>query len=398
MKRYLTIAFICLLNACYSSRSRTDGEQGADNSPRVHGRDQGDAGRNQGDAGKESDAIAASVHNESDADGPAPADTNLDRFDPNRVYIYGTLHEGFDSADAVAYWGSPNLAIVGFGTHDDPESTQIRPNDGRLIYWTQFDTSLYGFHCDGCQYVTPEDPYPENPISNDEVISTPPCYPNNNPLTRALVGPDSSIVYRCTDGTWYNSDGVAILSGGIYDWSTDSGVTDFDTNDLAESVLHLGYKGALLLDRGIYKNGLFVEFNGLPKGRMKNAFRARDDGFWIVIDPENEQSGPELWQVSYEGLATYVGAYPSLPKGIVVNDIYGKLDADGRLFRSCTNMTDLTQINIKQLIDNPAETLGGSEIYDVIVRRTLDGEAEIVYSELDDPYVKMHLSALFTGP
>lgn len=383
MKPCLPLAFIGLLGACYTSYDR------ASDKSTTESRQETRPDNNRRDAANASDTIGEMVDDGFEVDGPAYSAADLETFDPGEVYIYGTLHEAWAGHDAVAHWSTPNLAIVGFDNHVEAESAQIRPGDGKLLYWAIFENVLRVFHCDGCQYVSPEDHYPENPESNDEIVPTPPCYTDNNPMRRAIVGPDGAIVYRCIDDSWYNSNGDIVIQGSAYS-SIDGSIVD-----LADMVLHLGHQSALLLSRGIYRDGVLKEFVGLPEDGAIRAFRALDDGFWVVIYIQSEHRNPELWHVDYEGLADYVGTYAMLPDNVGVTDIYGKLDSRGRLYRICNALPDFTDF-----LQDPTDptNLPETDFNDFIIRRTIDGETETVYDEVDEPYVKLHTSALFTGP
>jgi hypothetical protein len=37
-------------------------------------------------------------------------------------------------------------------------------------------------------------------------------------------------------------------------------------------------------------------------------------------------------------------------------------------------------------------------VHDAIVRREIGGVSEVVYTEANDPHVKIHISGLLTGP
>jgi hypothetical protein len=80
---------------------------------------------------------------------------------------------------------------------------------------------------------------------------------------------------------------------------------------------------------------------------------------------------------SRRDVATLLGTYPTPPPNAQPT-FAARLAADGSLFEIATNLSELSN--------------------DLIIRRTLGGESDIVYDESDNPLVKLHISALVTGP
>ncbi|HTN88377.1 MAG TPA: hypothetical protein VL242_32070, partial [Sorangium sp.] len=110
--------------------------------------------------------------------------------------------------------------------------------------------------------------------------------------------------------------------------------------------------------------------------------RARaPDSFLLVLEsehPTDDGGSQELWEVDGDGAATRLGAFPPLPAGAMQVSAYtSKLDGCGALLQ-----------------------FGGGPgvLEDVIVRRHIDGASEVVYTEARAPLVKIHVSALVTGP
>ena len=138
--------------------------------------------------------------------GAAAAVTG-DLFDPDQVYLVGTLIEGGCGRDAVAHWGSPDSAVVGFHCHVDERSARIRPTDGRLLYTNVFEDLLREFHED--DWPSPDSVYPDAPLDNDTVLPTPPCTDGLDPLAGFLVSPTGTVLHRCRSdaATWYDETG-----------------------------------------------------------------------------------------------------------------------------------------------------------------------------------------------
>jgi hypothetical protein len=99
------------------------------------------------------------------------------------------------------------------------------------------------------------------------------------------------------------------------------------------------------------------------------------DGFLVAIGVTFSQ--PQLWRVPASGAAQLIGIYPALPANISQSQ-EGKLDRTGRLFEIARD----TSVTFR----------------DVIVRRTIGGTSDVVYTEATNPMVKLHISGLVTGP
>jgi hypothetical protein len=108
------------------------------------------------------------------------------------------------------------------------------------------------------------------------------------------------------------------------------------------------------------------------------AIRATDGGFRFVVSVSGTalpSYGEEhLWEIDSTGATTELGTYPAWPESLQPADY--ALSADGALY----------------------EMAFGSDGFDVIVRRTIEGTSDIVYTEANHPFVKVHISSLFTGP
>jgi hypothetical protein len=297
-----------------------------------------------------------------DGDGDGDDGGALDVFDPDEVYIAGTLSEGACFLDAMAHWSTPNDAATGFDCYFGDADAIIRPSDGRMIYTNIFENLLREFHCDECPFsgVSPfVSQYPESPLSNDTILPTPACDPERlgSSLLEFRVAPTSEYLYRCGAG-WLNLAGEV-----VYDLSSGP-------------LVHLGYDGLGLTQEAILDldAGTAAPFVGFTSMELIQTARADPSGgFWFVVGPP---ALPVLWHVRVGGHVTELGTYPPLPEGQFGAYDYALLPG-GELFQQAINFTDP---------------------FDVIYRRELGVPAELVYTEADDPLVRLHSSSLVTGP
>lgn len=293
-------------------------------------------------------------------------------FDPNEVYLAGTLIPGAACHDAIAHWSTPHDALAGFGCYFSPQVVSVRPTDGRLIYTNTFEDILREFHCDACpveydsEYEHRGD-YPKQPLSNDTALVSPMCEAD---VGKYLLSPEGEYLYRCQGGsTWYDTEGQIIFE------ETGEG-----------ELSHLGYGDmGLVVSNGLHgivdlQTGTLTPFEGLPYNHHTDTLRAvradSNGGFYIVIELDE----PELWHVSADGgVATSLGLYPPTP-----GDFYFPPAADRHMaLDGCNALYQITT-------DSQANHL--------ILRRELGGTTQIVYDESYDPFVKIHISSLVTGP
>lgn len=279
-----------------------------------------------------------------------------DTLKPHEVYLAGTLSEGACYLDALAHWSTPNDAVGGFDCYfGGGDNARIRPSDGRLLYSMTFEGLLREFHCDACP-ITPM-MYPDTPLNNDVVLSTPACAPEDTTQMEFLVSPEGDHYYRCSqwEANWYDAAGAVVYA------SEDA------------PLLHVGRCGLALTKQGVLdlESGTKTPIDGLPLGEPMTVRVAPEGGFWVVMTPEQ----PELWHVAPNGVAQSIGLYPQLPPDHQAGK--GVLDGCGSLY----------QIG------------SGPEIFvDLILLREIGGATEIVYTEMMDPLVKIHISWLVTGP
>jgi hypothetical protein len=112
--------------------------------------------------------------------------------------------------------------------------------------------------------------------------------------------------------------------------------------------------------------------------RRPRALRSRGGGFHAVLDGAKFEDPLELWDVAADGTATKLGLYPPMPPNTSPGQgLSTKLAPDDSLFQT--------------------GSMTGSGFVDIIMRRKITGESTIVYTEADNPNVKIHISYLVTG-
>ena len=123
-------------------------------------------------------------------------------------------------------------------------------------------------------------------------------------------------------------------------------------------------------------SGRLNPIRGLPYGFI-DAVRAEPSGkFVAAIRPDSGGMSESLWEIDKSGAATLRGRY-SPPPSPTLHPFPAQLEPGGALLQFGH---------------------GPGVFEDVIVRRTIDGRAEVVYSEAWGPLVKIHISGLITGP
>lgn len=312
-----------------------------------------------------------------DASGLEPSSCNsaTDNFDPNQVYLLGSLSGISCSPSAIAPLNEPNTESVAFPCGMDAHSAVIRP-DGTLVYLDSETQKVFVFNrdtppfddtIDGCTY-------PVNPASNDTEIATTACN-NSGKTVGFLVAPEGNGAwYTCanTSGQWFdeNHELIGFLGG--------------------SEPLARGYDGWVLArtsEAGGSQLELYDDFGQVVDGGELAAegdvlaVRALETGLRVVVEGDGE-SGGELFSVELNGTVVSVGTYPSLPTGVTVDpDGAGRvLDAEDTLYVAATDSRT-----------SPARR--------VVFKLTLGpaGEATEVYSEADGYEVGMNDAALVTG-
>lgn len=282
-------------------------------------------------------------------------------FGSGEVYLAGTLSEGACYLDAIALVEAPNRGLVGFDCYFDERIAVIDPIRSVLLYMNVFEDVLREFRCDDpCVWDEVSGTYPTEPLRNDPILPTSPCDPETNRLTHFLVGPDGSRVHRCfAEEIWYDADGDMRYAGSL-------------------NLLHLGandyaFAGTHIVDLA---TGDEIPITGLPATDLL-ATRASEDGFLVAFTSPTFDDMPELWEVATDGSAVMVGVYPLQPEKQTTR-FGAELDGSGALYQMSSTI--------------------GVAFEDTIVRRSVDGDSEVIYTEADLPIVQIHISDLVTDP
>lgn len=289
-----------------------------------------------------------------------PGDVRRGVFATGEVYLAGTVSPGACYEDALAHPSAPSVAAVGFDCHWDRRSAVIAP-DGTLLYRHHGEHVLREFHCDGCPDWSPGDAYPAAPLANDTIRPTPPCDPETDRLSEFLVSPEGAVLHRCRGIVWYDESGREVVR--------------------RLDLLSLGRGGvALMQERGRFfvlelATDAATAVAGLPDCPIAATRAGATSGFVLAL---HCPAADELWSIAVDGLATPEGAFPPPPPGYRLVR-FDALASDGALW---------------SFAGGPITT------EDAIVRRTIDGASELVYSEemVPAPAVLMHISDLVTGP
>lgn len=302
-------------------------------------------------------------------------------FDPAQVYISGTLEQGACYRDALSTWANPNQAETGFscsgpGGRATPNGGSIRPSDGRFVFMHELQglKTLRVFVPDG----NGVGDYPARPHDNDPVVHTL-CEPADYFMDPA----GGDLVYACSLGahclrsqcSYYRESGASYPVPEGY------------------SLLHLGLDGtALLLQRDVgwvvrdAQGALSPETTALSRlPEHMSGVRAHDGGFWLLRTAEAGDR-PERLNIGLDGALSVDGQYPAPepPSAFawpITNGDWSAcaIERAGTLLCFATN----TRISLD----------------DRILRMELGAnKAEVVYSEATFPLVKLHISALVTGP
>jgi hypothetical protein len=308
-------------------------------------------------AGGETTGLSGTLNGGGAAGSPT---TTGAEFDPSQVFMWGTLDPNCETRDVIAQWETPNDYVSGFAR--GMGMPYLR--DGRLLYR---GAGIYEFVSDGWGHEPLQTfPYVIYPNNNDIRIETPGGCPE--PF-RYVVGPTGTMLHACEEYylgplDWYDQTGDMVLKKGF--------VSALGNGDLAL----LGTGDVMTLsDRVIHPPPTPGESPGTMREDPFFAERSHSDGFHVV-------SGDTLSQVDAEGTWTKLGAYPDPPSGVNPGVGHAVLTPDDVLFH----------------IGSMFDTQLGYPVY-VIVRRTLDGQSEIVFNAARGSYVQLYIySTLFSGP
>ena len=297
------------------------------------------------------------------ADAGASGTYDLSSFDPNEVYVYGTLREAQSGVNVVAHWSAPNYYLVGFSTY---AHHNLQVSRGSLLYQQsgslrqfvpEFASSSELSHLN----------FPKNPEGNDPTLNTAPCQDAFMDKVAFLASPDGRLIYKCPDKFWY-----------------EAGAPVFDSNDMTANadLVAFGNDGIALLDDG---DLTIINLDTGEKltpvedaaGATIITARAVKDGFHIVVTPDTVGTVRELWSVTANAVATKLGDFGPLPAP------FDRLSYGSRLSGS----DELFEMGYDQ-----------SHLFDVIVRRSINSPSAVVYNEESKPRVFIQAPALFTGP
>ena len=309
---------------------------------------------------------------------PASATSgNLDcsNLNPNRVYLRGTLQEGFAGRDAIIDPADPTSFCLGLPIGSAADG-QVSGNgkyihaEALTIYSMEpepFDTDVFG-----------NEFYPATPLANDTALLTttaPACG-----IGLIMNNPDNNVTYySCPNNTIHTEASVPYYNLGNSDL----------LSVLADGSMLLG-----LFDTLRIVDTLLVETPIATPGPATVRYltaKLYDDpitlnpSVWLVVD---DGTNPlQRWSIDLTTLAvTNDGDFSAAPPNITEQNFSSKLDGNGDLWQTGFDFTAVPTA-------------------DVIIRRPIlssGAPATVVYTEANDdntaPYfVRMHGSNLFTG-
>ncbi len=309
-----------------------------------------------------------------------------DVFDPTKVYLFGTVVEGSCGRDAIADVFAPNRASVGFGCYVEEDRAVIRPSNGRVLYTETFEDNIVEFHDDNSSAFNslPDHSYPGMPTANDVALDPAPCMPRPGStfgVLRFLVAPSGAVIHQCLtdDQRWYDEHGVLA----------------FDFGRSSQDLVALGAGNTALVFSGHFTPTEFqiVDLSTSPPLVVATAtmatsvgaivqigaVRTTATGFRLALHGTSSSSNAELWSVSLTGTATREAMYGAPPATAPSAGHDGRMDGAGNLYVMSSQ------------IPGP--------FVDCVVQYPATGApGRVVYSESTNPFVKIHISSLMTGP
>jgi hypothetical protein len=249
-------------------------------------------------------------------------------FDKDEVYFFGGL-VGSNSHLGVASWQTPSRVHAGFRN----ASIKRIGTDGRLVYVEQLDTDV-----DWNVRVFTADPWSVN-LETQEVTSYPDSPEDNDAIVASceIIGHlqldpvTDEAIRKCNGGTRQRCDDNPDESCG---YIRSSGEPVRFPVDYA--LRRVGFDGHLLISsitrgfRVMDSEGTLtdpVEFAGIePLAPRVEHLRAVPSGFLLLLD-----EGPwGVWEVDFDGSATFNGGYPAndtlarvcVTSGKAANDIF----------------------------------------------------------------------------
>ena len=302
-----------------------------------------DSGMDSADAGLDGDAMDADGDAAADApdtsEPPAPFD---DVFNPTHIYLIGNLVT--DGTDRRGLLDLDMPLGVGSGFPAEIADPQVDPITRLLRY--RAGGELRTFACDVCPATS--ETFVDNPAGND--LSAIPC----DGLTDFWVNPEGSYLYQCATGYRTPDASVSTLSG---------------------EVLTYGSTGSVLvLNAGQLSIQRTDELSMTPISRFDGceyiASRTQATGYMVAVECSGERA---LWDVTFGGIVVERFTYADLPDGFTF-DGAAAINEPGNLLLIGTGPS-------------------GDELVE------LNGAiADIVYTESDDPLLRISMSFLVTGP
>lgn len=301
--------------------------------------------------------MATTDDHECEPDGLA-----LGTWDPDCVYLLGTLIEGSSGWDVFTHPGTASDVYFGFG--DYPSDPVIRPSDGKLIV-ADFD-EVYEFEPDVVWPIGEQRPdRPADALANDTPIDAPRCDTVGAGTWRAMSFPDGTLAYGC-----YNDGGTLYLEG-----TTDS----LEAN--GEEAVALGAGRRILVDpmdadAVIIQNGTSTTVTGLRDYERFIAARWIDGRFVAAVAHAYTPWDIEMWAIAGDGSASSLGAVQLAPDEVESYFQDCVLDGKGALY---------------------CFTTAPGTLSDSITVFTTDAAPDTIYSE-NGERVAIHISYLATGP
>jgi hypothetical protein len=273
-------------------------------------------------------------------------------YDPDCIYLFGTLQQGACFVDAFVYPPNPDDWVVGFGCYAD--QGLIRPDNGRFLY-TEAIVATGG----PLEFTVDDGPgfaqYPTMPQAND---------------TDLQAGCPQGVwhIYAFRDGTpaWrcYNSPTVLHIGDAA------------STRTLTGNPIAFGAGRAVLVDEGsvlaIVDATSRTPVAGVPSSYSVVTARSTADGFRVVLEASDGTA--TLYKTDLTGAATSLGSYT---RGTAFTSIRGCVLEPGGALQCFTQ-----------------ETPG---LHDYITRFSISAAPVMLYDEALHT-VKIHGSQLVTGP
>ncbi len=284
-------------------------------------------------------------------------------FNPDCVYLMGTLEEGAAYLDAIIHPSLPNDVHGGFTMKS--RHPHIRPTDGRLVF--DDENKLLEFHDDvfvANNWPVPD--YPVNPLVNDVALAAGGCSTQWPAWLMGFFPDDGKAFYSC---------------GGTPAWIEGAPATKLPFT--LDGLLAVGNARSQLVRKTSslavrLGGGSEIAVTGLTgfAGTEKTYARFVGTEFVLALFDSGGTSGA-LWHIALDGHATLVGAY-AMGAGPAPQWYDAVLDAAGALYFFSKNSSD-------------------AYYDDQIERISVAAARDVVYQESATKKVKIHASQLVSG-